>query len=723
MKQDFYAKRERLDKQFENVDWIADSGYPYEELKNGCEKLEAQLEQDGKSHAIIKAKTFEYILKNGQIAIDLEDMFSDKLNGRGIIDAQRNRWLQEVYQSHLHKDRADADIAIKLGAYNTIPDFGHTSPNTAVLLELGFCGMIDRIQSAKSNLGELTREQTDFYLSCDIVLNAMVSFTHRLASAVKDYDYERYTCLENIATGKPQNIYEALQLILIYFFMHEYICATRVRTLGRLDELLYPFYKNDIDNGTFTKSEIEEILRYFLNKIWSAKVPFDLPFMLGGTGRNGDEITNELSFLIVDIYNELNIHSPKIHIRISEKTPEAFIKKVLDCIRGGNSSFLLVNEPVAAKSLEKAGIPQDDAQNFILIGCYEPSVNGVEIGCTGNSSVNMAKAIEFVFTGGKDLKTGMQISLKTKQPESYEEFLALVKEHIKYMADKAMEFICKVEKYYYFVNPDPILSAMYDNCTETGIDAYNYGARYNNSSVNFACIASLVDSVIAVKRLVYEEKLLTFEELGKVLFSNWEMDTDLRNTAKKLTGKFGNSAQETDLLARELSKYAADVVNNKPNSRGGIFKAGLFSIDRCFAYGEATMATPDGRSAGEPLSKNLSAVSAMDKEGITALINSVTRIDHSDFSNGSVLDVVLHPTAVKGEDGLNAMYGLLKAYFINNGFAMHGNVFDSTVLKKAQKEPEKYSTLQVRLCGWNVYFNNLTRQEQDEFIKQTDILN
>ncbi len=719
---DFYAKREALDKQFENTNWIEDSGYSYDELKENCAKLEAWLESKGKSHAIIKAKTFEYILNNGQISLDLKDIFSDKLNGRGIIDGLRSRWLKEVYDDYIYEDRKVADLALRSGAYNTIPDFGHTSPNTKALLNLGFSGLIDRLRAAKEKNGELTTEQTDFYDSCEISLNAIISFIHRLAAAVKGQDDKRYICLENIANGKPKNIYEALQLLLIYFFMHEYIGATRVRTLGRLDELLYPFYKNDIAEGRFTKSEIEEMFRYFLNKIWSAKVPFDLPFMLGGSDENGNEITNELSFLIVDIYNELNIHSPKIHIRVSDKTPADFIKKVLECIRGGNSSLLFVNEKVAIKSLEKVGIYKSDAKNFILIGCYEPAVNGVEIGCTGSGSVNMAKAIEFVFTGGKDLKIGRQISLNTKEPESYEEFLLLVKEHIKYMAEKVMEFICKVEKYYYVINPDPILSSMYDNCVESGIDAYNYGAKYNNSSVNFACIASLVDSIVAVKKLVYEEKLLSFGEFREILFSNWEKNLNLRITAKKLMGKYGNSNIEADLIAKELSKFSADLVNNKKNSRGGVFKAGLYSIDRCFKYGEATMATPDGRFAGEPLSKNLSSVAAMDKNGITALINSVTEIDHSDFSNGSVLDVVLHPTAVKGEDGLNAMYGLLKAYFANNGFAMHGNVFDSSVLKSAQKEPEKYSTLQVRLCGWNVYFNNLTKEEQDEFIKQTDNL-
>jgi len=159
-------------------------------------------------------------------------------------------------------------------------------------------------------------------------------------------------------------------------------------------------------------------------------------------------------------------------------------------------------------------------------------------------------------------------------------------------------------------------------------------------------------------------------------------------------------------------------VNNKPNGRGGVFKAALFTIDFCFFLGKRTMATPDGRLAGEPLSKNLCASVGMDKKGITSLIHSVTQIDMADFPNGSVLDIVLHPTVVSGEEGLEAFYAILMTYFAKGGFGVHGNVFDVKTLQDAQKHPEKYRTLQVRLCGWNVYFVNLSKVEQDSFIAQ-----
>ena len=202
--------------------------------------------------------------------------------------------------------------------------------------------------------------------------------------------------------------------------------------------------------------------------------------------------------------------------------------------------------------------------------------------------------------------------------------------------------------------------------------------------------------------------------------NNWDGAEKLRLLATKTPEKYGNGNDAADALAVELSDYCASLVNNVPNARGGVFKASLFSIDRCFYCAPLTMATPDGRKCGEALSKNLCASFGMDKKGVLALISSVAKMDHAKFPNGSVLDVVLHPSAVKGEDGMEAFVGLLKTYFSKGGFAMHGNVFSADDLRAAQKDPERYATLQVRVCGWNAYFVNLTKEEQNSFIKQAE---
>jgi len=344
----------------------------------------------------------------------------------------------------------------------------------------------------------------------------------------------------------------------------------------------------------------------------------------------------------------------------------------------------------------------------------------VEIGCSDNGGVNLAKAVEAVFNRGKDLRSGELCGIDTDKISSYDEFLAAIKAQIRHMTEQAMSYIRQIERHYGEINPDPLLSSQYDRSVERGVDVYEGGAKYNNSSLYFYSIASLVDSVCAVKKLVFDEKRYSFEELGEILRKNWEDHEKDRATALRLPEKYGNQDPLADSLSVEFSEYFAELVNNKPNSRGGVFKAAMYTIDQCFYLGERTMATPDGRKAGETLSKNLCATVGMDRHGITALINSATKIDHSKFPTGSVLDIMLHPSAVSGDEGLDAFYSIILTYFARGGFAIHGNVFDSSTLKKAQKDPQNYRNLQVRVCGWNAYFINLTKAEQNAFIKQAE---
>ena len=712
------TNRKELEKQFEQINWIVQDGVDETALITAYEKLLQDMA--GKPKALIKAKTFELILTKAPIAIDKKDIFQDKLLGAKIMQKQRADWEKEVQDTYLQEEyKEQSEAWNEFGAYQGISDFGHTSPNSRLLLYVGITGIIERVEKAASR-EKLTDNQRVFYESCRIVWSAMQVFIVRLADAIEPYNLKNSRALRNIAAGAPGNIYEAMQLLIVYFFLHEYIAGTRVRTLGRLDVLLYPFYKEDIKSGTFTHEEVKEMLRYFLHKFWTAKVDYDLPFALGGIDADGNEVTNDMSYLIVETYNELNIHSPKIHIRVSDKTPKDFQKMVLRCIRGGNSSFVFVNDDIGIKTLMRVGIEEKDARDYVPIGCYEPAVWGVEVGCTGNGGVNLTKAVELVVTNGIDLRTGKSVGIETGKIESYEAFVEAVKKQISYMTERAMDYIRKIEGYYKEINPDPILSSMYDHSVEEGVDVYEGGAKYNNSSLYFYSIASLVDSMAAVKRLVFDGKMLSFEELCQIIKNNWKDQEKLRLIARKLPEKYGNNNELADELAKDISEFIAELNLNHPNGRGGVFKPALFSIDFCFFAGKRTMATPDGRLAGEPLSKNLCASTAMDRNGITALINSVTKMDHSKFPTGSVLDIVLHPSAVSGEDGLEAFYGIIRTYFNRGGFAMHGNVFDASTLKKAQENPEQYTNLQVRVCGWNAYFVNLSKEEQDAFIAQAE---
>lgn len=718
----FDPNNERLRNQFDRIQWIEESGLSPEELEEGFHAL-MEREKD-LPKCILKAKGFAHILENGRIALDPDDIFQDKVygshKGGGLLAKCRKAWETELCQKLLKEECALVKDALDCGAYRAASDFGHTSPNSHLLLKLGFKGLLDRVEKAASK-NDLTEKQRDFYTSCKICLESVISYLKRLARVCQGQLPECGANLLHLAEHAPANLYQALQLLLIYFFLHENVFGTRIRTLGRLDQMLAPFYQRDLEEKRFTEEELRDQLRFFLNKISAAKVPFDLPLCLGGLDENENEVTNFFSDLFVDLYNQMNIYSPKIHIRVSDKTPANFVKKVLDCIRGGNSSFVFLRDETVIPSLEQVGIPRSDALQYVPIGCYEPAVWGKEIGCTGNGGVSLAKAVEFAVTGGIDLATGKRISVKTETAEDFEGFKSAVKTHLTFLTQSCADYIRAIEGHYGSIGPDPLLSATYDRSVEQGVDVMEGGALYNNSSLSFYFFATLIDSLCAVKRLVFDEKAVSFPRLCEILKNDWEGEETLRLRAKNLPEKYGNGDPLADELTKEFSAFLAELAVGKPNGRGGVFKTALFTIDRFVSYGKKTMATPDGRRAGEVLSKNLCASVGMDRKGITSLIRSAAVIDHTHFPDGTVLDVVLHPSAVKGEDGLDAFYTLLTTYFRMGGMALHGNVFNAETLKKAKADPDSYRNLQVRVCGWNAYFVNLSPEEQDCFIRQAQI--
>ncbi len=710
------AKKDVLFKQYKETPWAEDSGISVSALKTGLAELELQYTDS--SLSLLKAKQFEFVMKNGQIAVEEGDLFHDKLNAVNLVRDAGAKFIWPSYPAEdgrlyrLFSDACTADF------YH---DFGHTSTNMERLLKVGFCGLIEAAEQTEKAKTDITEKQKEFYLSVRTVYNAYIDYMLRLADLVRSCDPEGADVLTRLAKGKAETLRDALQLLELTFYIHEFIFGTRVRTLGRLDRMLLPFYRADLLRGV-SAEELKAQIKYFLFKLWSMQVPYDLPFQLGGIGPDGEEVTNELSFIIVESYMELDIHSPKIHIRISDKTPKEFVMLVLSSIRAGKSSFVFANDPVVIESLKKVGIAQEDAKDFTLIGCYEPAVYAHEIGCTGNGHLNCAKMVEYVFSRGFDHNTKIQIGLDTGIPESFEEFKSAVKSQMKHVIDIATDFIVRCEKRYEQMYADPILSGMLTECVESGADAFTGSARYNNTSFYMMFLGSLVDSLCAVKALVFDKKVVSLTQLGEILRSDWEGYEALRQIALSLPHKYGVGDPLADELTVEFTDFFGDNVTGRENGRGGKFKSSCFSIDRYVKLGAKTLATPDGRKNGEPLSKNLCATTGMDKAGITGLINSAGKIDYTKYPNGSVLDVILHPSAVAGEWGLEAFYSILKTYFELGGMAMHGNVFSSEVLRAAQADPKKYATLQVRVCGWNAYFVNLSLAEQNDFIRKCENL-
>ena len=321
--------------------------------------------------------------------------------------------------------------------------------------------------------------------------------------------------------------------------------------------------------------------------------------------------------------------------------------------------------------------------------------------------------------------SGEQIGLPVERPIS--SFDALLDETYRQMEHLSLNAILLTEDYeksYHKIYAAPVLSSTYISALEKGKEIYSEnGARYNNSSLNALGLATLTDSLAAIKKLVWEDKTLTLGQLTEILKSNWENNEPLRLKIKNRFPKYGAGDHSVDLIANGIVTRLSTIVNRRPNPRGGFWRLGTFSIDWRWDFGAKTAASANGRMQGETLSQNTGATFGCDKEGATAHMLSAATIDTSNTPNGSVIDVDLHASAVRGNDGLSALIGSLKAYFELGGFSVHYNVLDTETLKRAKKDPDAYPTLQVRLCGWNVLFSTLSEKEKDEFIARSESAN
>lgn len=680
------------------------------DYKNGMsgvqlkEKTEVLIEKY-KSISVSRAKSeiIAFILKNAEIRIFEDDIFVSQINHAEVM------W---DFQQQMRCETNCGDISENINELedgNTIRanmDFGHIAPDWQYVLNKGIAGIIDDLEF----YGEKNSEKAAYYNERITVYSAIKGLFLRFAELAesKNTAKSRFVSdnLRHIAEQPPKTLAQAMQLVLLFYVMQTELDTVTIRSLGGLDRMLYPFYKNDLESGRYTKEQLGEITKYFLWKISCMKVTANLPFYICGMDENGNDATNEFTCFLLERYRDLDIYDPKIHVMYHKNIEKSVLRLILEMIREGKNSFVFINTPLASKALEGIGVSAEDAKKVIVYGCYETAAEGTEIPCTCGGMINLAKSIELVINGDQDFDT-------------FDDFFGEVLKQLEGYATACMDAIAGYERHYNDICPSMLMSPTYQNSRESGIDVYSGGAKYNNTSIVGAGLATLVDSLIAVKKVVFEENLKTFDELKFILLSNWQQDEKLRLRVKKKYSKFGNNEDEADNLATEIYHRFSALINGRKNGRGGVFRCGMFSVDWRFWMGEKSGATPDGRYSGEPLSKNLAASIGQDKNGVTAYLQSILKLDATRCPDGCVADVVLHCSAVKDDEGMNVFHSLLATFMKKGGFAVHFNILSPETLVNAQKEPEKYQNLQIRLCGWNVRFVDLDKKQQDEFIKQS----
>ena len=659
------------------------------------------------SYSSTKAKAICHLLANADIEICTDNIFVHRINHSKIMHKVCDRAKAKVRKAYI-TDTINGFEETK--AFKAMMDFGHVAPDWNYVLKMGISSIILDLEKNMSCYAE-DPQKSAYYTERIEVYKAIRECFLRFAQEASKNNTEKTSFISenmmHLADKAPETTAQALQLILLFYNIQTNIDTVIIRSLGGLDRMIYPYYKNDIETGRFTKQQLKETVKYFLWTISCMKVNANMPFYICGIDDDSNDATNEFTKVLLEAYRELDIYDPKIHVLYHDNIDNTVLSTILEMIREGKNSFVFINTKQSTKALEGLGIDAEDAKHVIPYGCYEPAAEGTEVPSTCAGLLNLTKSIELVLNSEENYTT-------------FDAFYNAVISTLLYYTNLCMDALASYEPHYDQVCPSLVMSATYKTSRESGIDIYSGGAKYNNTSVVGAGLATLVDSLIAVKHVVYEEKLKTLDELREILRSDWKNDPKLRLHIIKNYSKYGNGSEEADSIAADIHQHFADTINGRKNGRGGVFRCGMFSVDWRFGMGKKTAATPDGRYSGEPLSKNLTASIGQDKNGVTAYLNSVLKIDSEKCPDGYVADVQIHCSAVEGNEGMVAFEGLLKSFMNRAGFAVHFNILDPETLKKAQQEPENYQNLQIRLCGWNVLFVDLDKEQQDEFIRRSN---
>ncbi|MBI3972762.1 MAG: hypothetical protein HY332_15915 [Chloroflexi bacterium] len=731
----FEGNRDHLFAQFRETSFDPDSGLSLEALERAVETYLA-------AHAdlpkvVQKAHAFRLVVTRGQIAVDPLDWFADKLNhGHILRRLVQKRWLDEATRGPIAEGAAWLKRAREIGiaaAPTGGLDLGHISPGWENMLAGGLTGLIREASLARAALGEgATEGQLAFYDAVEIVYAAAVAFAGRLArQAERMMPAHRphearlraiASACRQVPAHRPRTFREALQFA---WLMHELIEmeGENVRSMGHFDRVMYPYYRADVDAGRLTREQAKELIKFFWFK-WYSRTrgrSNGKNFVFAGQHADGSVLVNDLTYLALDAYEELNTPDPKLSIRVTPETPDALFARVADLVRKGHNSFVLMNDVPAVAALVKRGKSIEDARTYLPIGCYEPAVDGKEAACTMNVTVNLAKPLELALHDGVDPLSGDKAGPRTGDPRQFARFDALLDAYftqLDFILTRIHGHIQEAERAWPQINPSPLIAGTIDDCLARGKDVGEGGPRYNSVGFVGAGLANACDSLLALKRVVFDERRYRLDEVLEAMSSNFEGREPMRLYLRNRVPKWGNGEPDADAMARVIADHYCQKVHSFRNGRGGACQAALFTLTAALSLGRVTGATPDGRKAHESLAPGVGAAYGVDKNGVTGLVSSVTKLDFSETPNGSVLDVTLHPTAVRGDDGLCAFVSLMKTFFQRGGYAVQFNVFDADTLRDAQRHPERYESLQIRVTGWSVYFNALSKEEQDQYIRR-----
>jgi len=621
---------------------------------------------------------------------------------------------------------------------------GHIIPNYEKAIREGLRGRVSYFEKLKK---DASSEHRDFLDALIICCEGVRLLAERYSSQAKRMSEEceseeRREELKEIARicskvpwEPADTFHEALQAL---WFLHMLIMTQESYpgpglSPGRIDQYLYPYYESDIKDGRLSRERAKELLQCFWIK---PNYAYDFMYRvgrnrgitsgygqlvtIGGFGPNGEDASNELTWLILEVIEEMNLLEPKPNVRIHKKTPDNLLRRVAEMVgRCQGSPFLINFDETAIRGLRWEGLPEKELWNYAPVGCLENTLQGNDRSGTVDVNVNLAKAVELTIFRGVDALTGKRLGPRTRDPRKFstwDEFWEAFQKQLYSLLHKFIDFYNLSDSIRSKFEPTPFLSALVDGCAEKGRDVTCGGPVHNYVTVEGVGFATAADSLTAIKKLVFEEKAITMDELIEAIKNNFEGHERLRQILINKAPKYGCDDDYADEIARQLSRCWTEEVFKYKTPTGRRYRGGYLSWNYWVAYAPVTSATPDGRKRGTFLSNGICPVNGVDRKGPTARACSISKLGLESAPNGDSHTISFNPSFLKGADKIEKIAAFLRGYGERGGTALQINVVDPETLREAQKNPSEYRNLLVRVTGYNAYFVTLGREVQEEII-------